>query len=129
MNLRKHSSHKKKNPHLPKPRTTQLPEPQKTIPPNLLTPQPPKPRHVISKSKRLETRGNLHSFCIDTKTFTSVFEGSRADLYSIQEHRGSYKGSMWFGRSSLQWIATNISEWHSSDFGHKSFLQVGKLLL
>jgi hypothetical protein len=45
-----------------------------------------------------------NAFCIDSKAFTLLFDGGRADPYNIKEHRGRFRGSLWVGLSGLRWI-------------------------
>ena len=45
-----------------------------------------------------------HSFRLDAKTFTLVFDGHRKDPYHIIERRGKFRGSLWMSANGLQWL-------------------------
>uniref|UniRef100_A0A2N9I472 Reverse transcriptase domain-containing protein n=1 Tax=Fagus sylvatica TaxID=28930 RepID=A0A2N9I472_FAGSY len=48
--------------------------------------------------------GVKHSFRIDAKRMTLIFDGGRNDPYHIIERRGKFRGSIWVSSKGLHWL-------------------------
>uniref|UniRef100_A0A2N9J4B7 Reverse transcriptase domain-containing protein n=1 Tax=Fagus sylvatica TaxID=28930 RepID=A0A2N9J4B7_FAGSY len=77
------------------PNTTSNIAPNKTPPVTI----PP-----LSSGKPSILDGIRHSFRIDAKYFTMLFDGGRNDPYHIIERRGHFHGSIWISANGLHWL-------------------------
>lgn len=73
-------------------------------------------------------KGKSHVFQIDSKTFSSVFDGGRFDSFSITGRQGIFHGSIRMGHLGLDWIIACLSKLSHWDFRKNIFRESSKNL-